>query len=108
MHHNRGRGAMDGRVQVMGEVLHLYGFRKEVTMLSPRFELAVLRREAKSPYQQAKGDDRKELSNFFQLPQSKISITFHTMFRRICPFLLLLSVVSAYAQEPAKAPNALH
>jgi serine protease Do len=97
---------MDGRVQVVRGILHLYGFRKEVTMLSRRFELAMLRREAKSPNQQAKGGDRKELSNFFQLPQSNNSITFHTMFRRICPFLLL-SVVSAYAQEPVKAPNAL-
>ena len=68
--------------------------------------MTVLRGEAKSHNQQAEGHNREELSNFFQLPQSKTSITFHTMFRRIAPFLLL-SVFSAYGQEPARTSNAL-
>ncbi len=75
-------------------------------MMSRRFELAVFRCKAKCCNEQAERDDRKELSNFFQLPQSKLSITFHTMFRRISS-LLLLTALSGYAQDAPKVPNAL-
>jgi serine protease Do len=106
MHHNRCGVANHRGIQVVRGVLHLHGFRKEVTMFSRGFELPVFRREAKSHNQQAKGCNREELSNFFQLPQSNISITSHNMFRRIAP-LLLLSVVTTFGQESAKTPSAL-
>jgi serine protease Do len=101
------RATIVGHLPIMGKILHLYGFRKEVTMLSRRLELAVFRREAQSHQQQGERDNRKEPGNFFQLPQSNKSITFITMLRRIC-FSLLLGFCPLFAQQSARpAANAL-
>jgi serine protease Do len=106
MHEYRNGVALNRCIQAMRSIFHLYGFRKEVTMMSRRFELAMLRCGAKSHNKQAKGGDHEEPSNFFQLPQSNTSITSHNMFRRISP-LLLLSVAIAFGQEPTRTPDVL-
>jgi len=75
-------------------------------MLSRRFELPMLGRKAHCENKQAEPNHRKELGNFFQLPQSIKSITFLTMFRRIS-ISLLLNVVIGVAQETPKPVNTL-
>jgi serine protease Do len=97
---------MQSRVHVTGEVLHLDGFRKEVTVLSRRFELPVFRSEAEGHNHQAQNNQRKEPGNFLKLPQSKTSITSLTMFRRIS-ISLLWGVSATQAQESPKRVNAL-
>jgi serine protease Do len=101
-----GNGSRPFTMRSMLMDFHLHRFRKEVAVVMNRFELAVFGRESERDHKQRQRKHPKEPGNFFQLPQSKKSITFPTMLRRTAISLLVLGS-SLSAQENSKPENAL-
>ncbi len=65
----------EDHVQPVAGILHFDGLREEVAVLRRGLKLAMFRHKAQSHNQQAEGRHREEPGNFFQLRQSKLSIT---------------------------------
>ncbi len=99
--HGRGRG-----IGMMSKSVHFYRLSQKMAVVTHRFKLAVFSRESEGEHEQCKSNNPKEPGNFFQLPQSKKSITLPIMFRRIA-IPILLSCLTLHAQEASKSENAL-